>query len=67
IADEMADCLSYLLALANVAEVDLSEALVQKMKKNALKYPVETSRGVASPPRNETAGSDDSWSNEPNP
>lgn len=39
VADEMADCLAYLLALANVMEIDLSHALAEKMKKNARKYP----------------------------
>jgi dCTP diphosphatase len=45
IADEMADCLSYILALANTADIDLAAALASKMKKNEQKYPVEKSRG----------------------
>lgn len=49
IADEMADCLAYLVGLASRLDVDLSTALAEKMVKNAVKYPVEASRGVAKP------------------
>ena len=49
IADEMADCLAYLVSLASRLDVDLSTALAEKMVKNAVKYPVESSRGVAKP------------------
>ncbi len=49
IGEEMADCLAYLLSLANVMKLDLSSALREKMLKNAVKYPVATSRGVARP------------------
>lgn len=49
IADEMADCLAYLLGLASRLDIDLSTALAEKMVKNAAKYPVESSRGVAKP------------------
>ncbi len=45
IADELADCLSYILALANTANIDLASALESKMRKNEVKYPVEKSRG----------------------
>ena len=51
IADEIADCLAYLLALANRMELDLATELHQKMSKNAEKYPVELSRGKADPPQ----------------
>lgn len=49
IADEMADCLAYLVSLSSRLQVDLSTALSEKMVKNAAKYPVETSRGIAKP------------------
>lgn len=39
IADELADVTSYALALANVLQIDLSQALRNKMVKNRLKYP----------------------------
>ena len=45
IADEMADVACYLLALSNSLGIDLSEAIVAKLAKNALKYPVEKVRG----------------------
>jgi NTP pyrophosphatase (non-canonical NTP hydrolase) len=45
IADEMADVACYLLALANTLGVDLSEAVVAKLAKNAIKYPAEQYRG----------------------
>ena len=39
IAEELADVLSYVLAISNVLEIDLAESLRQKMIKNAVKYP----------------------------
>src|SRR5262245_4954508 len=45
VADEMADVACYLLALSNTLQIDLSEAVVTKLAKNALKYPAEKYRG----------------------
>ncbi|MER3414684.1 MAG: NTP pyrophosphohydrolase [Gemmataceae bacterium] len=45
IAEEMADVACYLLALANVLGVDLAQATLNKLRKNAEKYPVELYRG----------------------
>jgi dCTP diphosphatase len=45
IADEMADVACYLLALSNTLNIDLSEAILGKLVKNAVKYPVEKYRG----------------------
>jgi dCTP diphosphatase len=45
IADEMADVLCYLLALSNSLGIDLSEAVLAKLAKNAIKYPAEQYRG----------------------
>jgi NTP pyrophosphatase (non-canonical NTP hydrolase) len=45
IADELADVACYLLNLSNVLDIDLSEAIVAKIAKNALKYPAEQYRG----------------------
>src|SRR5438128_5987783 len=45
IADEMADVACYLLALSNTLDIDLSEAILAKLAKNASKYPVEKYRG----------------------
>lgn len=50
VRDEMADVLCYLLALANELNVDLSDAMRDKMVKNAVKYPAEQSRGRYDPP-----------------
>jgi dCTP diphosphatase len=51
VRDEMADVLCYLLAIANELEIDLSEAMRDKMLKNAVKYPPELSRGKYDPPK----------------
>jgi len=45
IADEMADVAVYLLNLSNVLGIDLSEAILAKIDKNAAKYPAEKFRG----------------------
>ncbi|GLR25230.1 nucleotide pyrophosphohydrolase [Limnobacter litoralis] len=39
VRDEVADVLLYLVRLASVLGIDLNEAVEQKMKSNALKYP----------------------------
>ncbi|MFK8111751.1 MAG: nucleotide pyrophosphohydrolase [Rubripirellula sp.] len=40
ICDEVADCLAYVLSIANSLDIDLSTELSRKMKKNEIKYPV---------------------------
>lgn len=47
VRDELADVLHSLLLLASDMKVDLAEALEQKLAKDAVKYPVEKSRGKA--------------------
>ncbi len=42
---EMADVLAYLIQLADRLDVDLYQALIEKIELNRLKYPVELSRG----------------------
>lgn len=37
--EELADCLAYVLALANAMDIDLSSTLAAKMIRNAQKYP----------------------------
>jgi NTP pyrophosphatase (non-canonical NTP hydrolase) len=44
VADEMADVACYLLALCNTLGIDLSEAIRQKLVKNAAKYPADKYR-----------------------
>ena len=41
IADELADVLWWIMTLADRLHIDVSQAFVRKMKKNAVKYPVE--------------------------
>ena len=45
VGEEIADVLSYTLALANVLNLDLASALQQKMAKNRLKYPANEFQG----------------------
>ena len=47
VREELADVLAYLLRLADVLDVDLEAALAEKIVKNAVKYPAETARSVA--------------------
>jgi dCTP diphosphatase len=45
VADELADVAGCLLALCNELGIDLSDAIADKMARNAEKYPVEKYRG----------------------
>lgn len=45
IGDELADQLYFLLRFADLYGFDLKDELERKLKKNAVKYPVDTSRG----------------------
>lgn len=45
VSDELADVLHSLLLLADHLGVDLGRALEQKLAKDALKYPIEKSKG----------------------
>jgi len=45
IADELADVAIYLFELADNLKIDLPKAIVQKMKKNAIKYPIHKAKG----------------------
>ena len=45
IADEVADVAIYLLELTDILEIDLAAAILAKLDKNEVKYPVEKSRG----------------------
>ena len=45
VGEELADVLCYLLAIANELEIDVAEALTNKMVKNREKYPVEKIKG----------------------
>src|SRR4051812_37923708 len=45
LADELADVAMYLFELSDNLGIDLGQAMVNKMKKNALKYPIAKSKG----------------------
>ena len=39
VGEELADCLAYVIAMANVLQIDLTRTLEDKMVRNAQKYP----------------------------
>ena len=43
----MADILLYLIRFASLAKIDLQQAALDKIEKNAQKYPVEKAKGTA--------------------
>ncbi len=45
ISEELADVFIYALEFANMAELDLADAVSGKLRKNALKYPAEKAKG----------------------
>lgn len=45
VAEELADVLCYGLALANTLQIDISQTMADKMRKNREKYPVERFKG----------------------
>ena len=45
VKEELADVINYCLLLADKLEVDPKQIVLDKMKKNAKKYPVEKSKG----------------------
>lgn len=45
--EELADVMAYALLLADKHGIDLKQALLEKIQKNAAKYPVEKSKGTA--------------------
>lgn len=45
VADELADVLIYCIYMADAMNFDIEEIILNKMEKNALKYPVDKSKG----------------------
>ena len=45
IAEELADIFIFALEFATIAQIDLARVIQEKMKVNALKYPVEKAKG----------------------
>lgn len=47
VKDELADVLAYALLLADKYKFDINEIVLNKIKKNAEKYPVDKSKGTS--------------------
>lgn len=47
VADELADVFNYCILMAIELDLDIDEIVLNKMEKNAIKYPVEKSYGVS--------------------
>ena len=47
IKEELADVLNYAFQIADRYDLDVKQIMLDKIKKNALKYPVEKARGCA--------------------
>jgi len=47
IKEEMADILIYLVQLADKMEIDLEKEVINKLKKNAVKYPINVNEEVS--------------------
>ncbi|MHA1676593.1 MAG: nucleotide pyrophosphohydrolase [Candidatus Njordarchaeales archaeon] len=45
IAEEMADILIYLLSLSDILNIDLGKSVIEKVKINSEKYPIDESSG----------------------
>lgn len=45
VIEELADVLIYCIHMADALEVDINDIILDKMTKNALKYPVEKAKG----------------------
>lgn len=45
VSEELADVLSWVLLMCNDLDIDLSQAFLEKLEKNAKKYPVEKAKG----------------------
>ncbi|PAB61352.1 nucleotide pyrophosphohydrolase [Anaeromicrobium sediminis] len=47
IKEEVADIANYILLICNELDIDLEEAILEKIERNRTKYPVEKSKGSA--------------------
>lgn len=45
VADELADVLNYCILMADALDLDIKEIVLNKIEKNAIKYPVDKARG----------------------
>jgi NTP pyrophosphatase (non-canonical NTP hydrolase) len=47
VKEEIADVLNYLLLISDALGIDINQAILEKIEKNAKKYPVEKAKGNA--------------------
>lgn len=47
VKEELADVVNYCIQMASVLDIDIREIVLEKMEKNAAKYPVDKAKGVA--------------------
>ena len=47
VVDELADIVNYCILMADKLGVDLEEIVINKMKKNEEKYPIDKSKGIS--------------------
>lgn len=47
VSEELADVLIYCFYMADSLDLDISEIMLNKMEKNAIKYPIDRSKGNA--------------------
>lgn len=47
LADELADVLNYCFLLSYALDMDIKEIILNKLRKNKIKYPVSKSKGVS--------------------
>lgn len=45
VADELADVLNYCILMADALDLNIEEIVLNKIEKNAIKYPVDKSKG----------------------
>ena len=43
--EELADIMIYAIDIANYTDIDISESIIKKLKKNSEKYPIEKAKG----------------------
>lgn len=47
VKEELADVVNYVIQLASVLDLDIKEIVLNKIKKNAEKYPVDKCKGIS--------------------
>jgi dCTP diphosphatase len=52
VSQELADVIIYCLALANAIQMDMSDAVLSKLRENSRRYPITRCKGTASRSRN---------------